>query len=235
LDYEPYSDKAIDLIDTINKTISNQIESTRLSSAEYGISGVTAHSNDLRKMATHDIIFTEIIVLLSILILLVIIIRSFWIPLYVVGSLVVAYYTSLSAVAFIFKQLFNSAQNGLSWNVPFFSFIAITSLGVDYSIFLLRRFKEYPNLSVKEAIVLAAKNIGGVVISAAIILSGTFATLYPSNLIILMELSIGVVIGLLLLSFILLPIVIPALISITEKINSKTHTEYARANQATIE
>ncbi len=224
LDYEPYSDKAIGLIDKINDTIDSQLDGTKLSGAEYGISGVTAHSNDLSRMATHDITFTEIIVLIAIFILLLLIIRSFWIPVFVVGSLVVAYYTSLSAVAFLSKQLFSSAQNGLSWNVPFFSFIAITSLGVDYSIFLLRRFKEYPDRPVKEAIVAAAKNTGGVVISAAIILSGTFATLYPSNLIILMELAIGVVIGLLLLSFVLLPVVIPALISITEKVTTKAHT-----------
>lgn len=225
-DFEPYSDKAIGLIDNMNKEIGNQLNGSKLSDAEYGISGVTAHSNDLSRMATHDITFTEIIVLIAIFILLVIIIKSFWIPLYVVASLVAAYYTSLSAVAFISKQLFSNAVNGLSWNVPFFSFIAITSLGVDYSIFLLRRFKEYKGIPVREAIVLAAKNIGGVVISAAIILSGTFATLYPSNLIILMELAIGVVIGLLLLSFILLPIVIPALISLTEKVTARTHDEY---------
>ncbi|MDP4095145.1 MAG: MMPL family transporter, partial [Bacillota bacterium] len=230
LDYEPYSDKAINLIDKINTAIGNELDGTRLSGAEYGISGVTSHSNDLRKMANHDIVFTEIIVLVAIFILLLIIIRSFWIPLFVVGSLVLAYYTSLSAVAFISKQLFSSAQYGLSWNVPFFSFIATTSLGVDYSIFLLRRFREYPGIHVKDAIVLAAKNIGGVVISAAIILSGTFATLYPSNLIVLMELAIGVVIGLMLLCMVLLPVVIPALISITEKITSKTYTEKSGSN-----
>ncbi len=230
MDYEPYSDKAISLIDRMDDTVGAQLEGTALSNAEHGVAGVTAHSNDLNKMATHDIAFTQVIVLAAIFILLVIIIRSFWIPVFVVGSLVVAYYTALSSVAFISKQLFSSAQNGLSWNVPFFTFITIASLGVDYSIFLLRRFKEYPYMQAKEAIVLAAKNIGGVVISAAIILSGTFATLYPSNLIVLMELAIGVIIGLLLLSFILLPIVIPALISITEKVIGRTHRVKVNSN-----
>lgn len=218
LDYEPYSDDAIKLIDKINALIGNELDGTIIDDAKFGVAGVTAHSNDLSKMAIHDITFTEIIVLAAIFILLVLILKSFWIPIYVIGCLVASYYVSLSAVDFLSKQLFTSAQNGLSWNVPFFAFIAITSLGVDYSIFLLRRFKEYPELTVKDAIILAAKNTGGVVISAAVILSGTFATLYPSNLIVLMELAIGVVIGLILLSFVLLPVVVPALISLTEKI-----------------
>ena len=109
----------------------------------------------------------------------------------------------------------------MSWNVPFFSFVVIAALGVDYSIFLMTRFKEYPDSDPKEAIVLAARNVGGVVMSAALILAGTFATLYPSNLHILMELAICVVTGLFLLSVILLPIVIPALISSAESISRK--------------
>lgn len=60
-------------------------------------------------------------------------------------------------------------------------------------------------MSRKTAVITAAKNIGGVVISAAVILAGTFATLYPSGIIVLMELAICVVIGLFLLAFILLP------------------------------
>ena len=112
-------------------------------------------------------------------------------------------------------------MDGMSWNVPFFSFIIIAALGVDYSIFLMRRFKEYPDVNPKEAIVLAAKNMGGVVMSAAIILAGTFATLYPSNLHLLMEMSICIVTGLFLLSIVLLPIVIPGLISIQDKISTK--------------
>ena len=69
----------------------------------------------------------------------------------------------------------------LSWNVPFFSFIMIVALGVDYSIFLMMRYREQENS--QSAIVEAAKHIGGVVISAAIILGGTFAALMPSGVV----------------------------------------------------
>jgi len=114
----------------------------------------------------------------------------------------------------------------------FFSFVVIAALGVDYSIFLMTRYKEYPDTNPREAIILAAKNIGGVVMSAAIILAGTFATLYPSNIHVLMELAISVVTGLLLLSCVLLPIVIPALISVQEKMSERTK---ARFNKSTLD
>ncbi|MBL4932233.1 MMPL family transporter [Clostridium paridis] len=218
---DPYSKESIAVIDHMQDLVKNDLKGTVLQDAKFGISGPTASTNDLNAIATHDITFTQIIVLACIFVLLVIVIRSFWIPVYIVGALLAAYYTAISVTAFLTSKLF-SGMDGMSWNVPFFSFVVIAALGVDYSIFLMTRFKEYPEMSPKEAIVMAAKNIGGVVMSAAIILAGTFATLYPSNIHVLMELAICVVTGLLLLSLILLPVVIPALISITDKIASKT-------------
>lgn len=228
LNSDPYSPEAIKVIDEMNSLVKNQLKGTKLSDASFGIAGPTASTNDLNNIATHDIAFTQVIVLACIFILLVLVIRSFWIPVYIVGSLLTAYYTAISVTAFLTTKLF-SGMDGMSWNVPFFSFVVIAALGVDYSIFLMTRFKEYPDTDPKEAIILAAKNIGGVVMSAAIILAGTFATLYPSNIHVLMELAICVVTGLFLLSAILLPIVIPALISIQQKISGRTELRASRS------
>ena len=226
---DPYSLEAIKVIDEMDSLVKNQLKGTKLSDAKFGVAGPTANTNDLNNIATHDITFTQIIVLACIFILLVIVIRDFWIPIYIVGSLLVAYYTAISITSFLVSKLF-SGMDGMSWNVPFFSFVVIAALGVDYSIFLMTRFKEYPNTDPREAIILAAKNIGGVIASAAIILAGTFATLYPSNIHVLMELAICVVTGLFLLSVVLLPIVIPALISAAEKISSKEKTEVKQSS-----
>jgi RND superfamily putative drug exporter len=228
LDSDPYSLEAIKVIDEMNSLVKNQLKGTKLSDANFGVAGPTANTNDLNNIATHDITFTQIIVLACIFILLVIVIKDFWIPVYIVGSLLVAYYTAISITSFLVSKLF-SGMDGMSWNVPFFSFVVIAALGVDYSIFLMTRFKEYPGTDPRDAIILAAKNIGGVIASAAIILAGTFATLYPSNIHVLMELAICVVTGLFLLSVVLLPIVIPALISVAEKISSKEKTEVKKS------
>lgn len=229
LETDPYSAESIKVIDELNVLVKNQLNGTKLSDASYGIAGVTANTNDLNNIATHDIAFTQVIVLACIFILLVIVIKSFWIPVYIVGSLLTAYYAAISVTAFLTTKLF-TGMDGMSWNVPFFSFVVIAALGVDYSIFLMTRFKEYPDTNPRDAIILAAKNIGGVVMSAAIILAGTFATLYPSNIHVLMELAISVVTGLLLLSTVLLPIVIPALVSVEEKILEKSKARVTKSS-----
>jgi RND superfamily putative drug exporter len=117
---------------------------------------------------------------------------------------------------FIFIDL--KGLEGITSFVPFFSFIIIVALGVDYSIFLMMRFKEYPHMPAKEAIVLASRNIGGVIISAVVILGGTFATLMPSGILLLSELAIAVITGLIVLCFILLPIFVPALMALPDAV-----------------
>lgn len=234
LDSEPYSDASFDMVDNLKNIVGEYLKGTTLSDTKFGIAGASSESHDLRAMAIHDITFTQIIVLLTIFILLVVILKSFWIPVYIIATLMAAFYTALAATMQISKHLFSVASLGLAWNVPFFSFIMIAALGVDYSIFLMTRYKEYSELSRSEAIVIASRKVGGVVSSAAIILSGTFATLYPSNIVMLQELSICIVIGLFLLSFVLLPIGLPALISLTDKFQKKTPSKSTDTHTVSI-
>lgn len=216
LDADPYSTEATKTVHEINNAVSTYLKGTNLAHAAFGTAGESSATNDVKAISTHDITTTQIIVLISVFIILVVVIRSFWIPVYITASLMAAYYTAMSLTGYLTAHWLKA--DGIAWNVPFFSFIMIVALGVDYSIFLMMRYKEYPTLSSSEAIIKAAKNVGGVVMSAAIILAGTFATLFPSGLHTLMEMAISVSSGLMLLSLVLLPVVIPALIALPGKV-----------------
>ncbi len=209
---DPYSKKSLDTLNEVEKLLDGQLEGTVLADAEHGIDGATSKTNGFKTVAENDITKTQIIVLIGVFIVLILVIRSFWIPLYIIISLVAAYFTSITVTGVFAKHVLG--MNEISWNVPFFAFVMIVALGVDYSIFLMTRYNEYGELPPHEAIVKAAKNIGGVVVSAAIILAGTFLTLYPSGMKTLMQLAVGVSVGLMMLALILLPVLLPALISL---------------------
>lgn len=220
LSEDPYSKKSLDTVNEINKTVPGLLKGTSLSDAEYAIDGASSKTCDMKTVAVNDITKTQIIVLIGVFIILIFVIRSFWIPVYIIISLVAAYLTSITVTGIFAKQVLG--LDDISWNVPFFTFVMIVALGVDYSIFLMTRYKEYIGLPPHEAIVKAAKNIGGVVVSAAIILAGTFLTLYPSGLKTLMQLAIGVSAGLMMLALILLPVLLPALISLPHLFNKRS-------------
>ncbi|SMQ73054.1 putative drug exporter of the RND superfamily [Bacillus sp. OV166] len=211
---DPYSKEALSTINKINSTVSDGLKGTVLSQAKFGVSGPSATTNDMNKILSRDLNKTTAIVIIGVLLVLFFVIRSFWIPVFITGSLIGAYYSAMFMINYIFIDLLRF--EGISSFVPFFSFIIIVALGVDYSIFLMMRFKEYPQLSPKEAIVLASRQTGGVIISAVIILGGTFATLMPSGILLLFELAIAVITGLVVLCFVLLPVFLPAMIAMPD-------------------
>ncbi len=116
--------------------------------------------------------------------------------------LLLSYYASLGISELLSKFLLDVDQ--LSWNVPFISFIMIVALGVDYCIFLMMRYNELDGAPA-ERIKSASRHIGGIVLSAALILGGTFAALIPSGVHTLIQVAF-VVIGLFLLGFLTMPI-----------------------------
>lgn len=218
LEDDPYSDEAMATIGAINDTLSDGLKGSVLSDAKSGTVGTSATTNDMNEVLSGDLSRTTVIVIIGVLLVLFLVIRSFWTPVFITASLIGAYYAAMFIINFIFLNLLG--YDGISSFVPFFSFIIIVALGVDYSIFLMMRFKEYPELSPKEAIVLASKHTGGVIIAAVIILGGTFATLMPAGIILLTELAIAVITGLIVLCFILLPLFVPALMALPDALAS---------------
>ncbi|WP_462409467.1 MMPL family transporter [Neobacillus sp. Marseille-QA0830] len=209
---DPYSKEALSTINKVNAAVSNGLKGTQLSDAKFGTSGPSATTKDMNDILSRDLNRTTTIVIIGVLLVLFFVIRSFWTPVFITASLLGAYYAAMFIINYIFIDL--KGYEGISSFVPFFSFIIIVALGVDYSIFLMMRFKEYPHMPQKQAIVLASRHIGGVIIAAVIILGGTFATLMPSGMLLLAELAIAVITGLVVLCFVLLPIFLPAMLAL---------------------
>lgn len=216
---DPYSDQAVKTVKSINSLLSTGLKGTPLSGDRVYSGGETAVTNDLKQVATSDMTTTQMIVLISIFIVLILVTRSFWIPVFITGSILLTYYATITLTSLVTKAVFHTSE--LSWNVPFFAFLMIVTLGVDYSIFLMTRFREYRGSMPHEAIIKASSNVGGVVLSAAIILAGTFATIIPAGIHTLVELAVAVCLGILLLSIIFLPFVIPSFISLQDWLNRK--------------
>lgn len=215
LDVNPFSKEAMVIVERVEQEVQAFIKRGELSDVKVAIGGKTSQNVDLKEIASGDFTRTATFMLIGIGIILIIITRSILKPIFIIASLVLAYFTALGMSELISGELLNVSE--LGWNVPFFSFIMIVALGVDYSIFLMMRYRESDGNST-EAIIDAARHIGGVVISATIILGGTFAALIPSGVVTLIEVALTVIIGLFLLSFVMLPILIPAMMGGVDRI-----------------
>jgi len=216
---DPYSPAALDTIERINKKLSSSLEGTPLAGSTFGAAGPSSTTYDMNKAQIKAFNGTAVIVIVSVFLVLLFVIRAFWPAVYIVLALLASYYVAMSASKLVTEYVIGA--DGVSSFVPFFSFIVIVAVGVDYSIFLMMRYKEYGKIAPREAIVKSAKSVGGVIISAMVILGGTFATLIPSGLVLLIELASAVIVGLLVLCYILLPMLVPALIVLPESLKKK--------------
>ncbi|CAI2653432.1 Putative membrane protein YdgH [Apilactobacillus kunkeei] len=214
LDKDPNSESAMNQVDNLQTKVYNNISGTSLDHSVVAIGGQTATTSDTHHIASSDFLRTAVIMVIGIMIALMVITRSILQPFYILGTLIIAYISSLSITKLISSAVLG--EKFLTWNTPFFTFVMLIALGVDYSIFLMMKYREFGSVDAtpEKQIQHACAVIGTVVISAAIILGGTFAALMPSGVLTLIQVAIGVIVGLIILVFII-PMLISALIKLT--------------------
>src|SRR5699024_8341171 len=139
------------LVEQIDQTVNSAIDKTKFAGSEPKVGGVSSLNNDLKNVSDEDYSRTSLFMIIGIFIILVILLRSLIMPIYLIGSLFLTYYTSLGFAEIIFVNLLG--HDGLTWVIPFFSFVMLVALGIDYNIFLMDRFNEYKNGLIKDALI----------------------------------------------------------------------------------
>ncbi|WP_339173107.1 efflux RND transporter permease subunit [Anoxybacillus sp. FSL W8-1294] len=206
----PYETTTMEKIAEVKEAIARAVNGTKLEHAKVGVGGVTSIYSDLRDISAADYARTSVFMLVGIAVILIILLRSFIMPVYLMLSLILTYYTSMAFTELVFVDVLG--YEGINWAVPFFAFVILMALGIDYSIFLMDRFNEYRDKTVQEAMLEAMRHMGTVIISAAIILGGTFAAMYPSGVLSLLQIATIILTGLFLYALVVLPLFIPVMV-----------------------
>ncbi|GHN19902.1 membrane protein [Lactobacillus delbrueckii] len=213
LDSNPSSESAAEHSQALSAMARKSLKGTDLGKAEVEMGGQSSTIEDTKNTASGDFTRTMAIMLIGVGIALILVTRSLLQPIYILGTLLLAYISSLSITRWVVSGVMG--RSTLAWNVPFFTFIMLIALGVDYSIFVMMRYRDGdPHALPSARILKACTAIGTVVISAVVILGGTFAALIPSGVPTLIEVAIGVIIGLAILIF-LMPINLSASTKLT--------------------
>ena len=167
-------------------------------------------------MNNSDIVKIVILETLLILVLLFFLTRSFKMPIYMMATILLSYLSALGLGLFLVDVLFG--YEAVSTRVPVYAFIFLVALGIDYNIILVSRFmEERVKHPVRKAIEIALRNTGGVISSAGIILAATFAALMTMPIADLFVFGFIVAIGILMDTFLVRGLLLPALIIFFEK------------------
>lgn len=218
---DPYSTEAMDMITDLRENTPDLLKELSISGESY-YSGVTAKLVDERDVNNRDIITIVILETLLILVLLFALTRSIRMPIYMMTTILLSYVSALGLGIFLVDVLFG--YDALSTRVPVYAFIFLVALGIDYNIILVSRFiEERKAHRVKDALEIAIRNTGGVISSAGIILAATFAALTTMPIADLFVFGFIVAIGILIDTFLVRGMLLPALILLFEKDKQASH------------
>ena len=182
------------------------------------VGGPTAEETDLRNAIERDTKLIVPLVLLVVLTILILLLRSLVAPLVLIATVVLSFLAALGGSLILF-QLFADFP-GEDPSYPLFAFIFLVALGIDYNIFLMARVHEEALEHPTRAAMLKGLAVtGGVITSAGIVLAGTFAVLAVLPLVALTQIGVTVAFGVLLDTFLVRSILIPAMtIDLDERI-----------------
>lgn len=211
----PYSREAIDLIESIRDESDERLSEQSIDGTLH-FAGTTAQLVDEKQANARDIYLIVALETILILVLLYALTRSRKMPLYMMGTILLSYTAALGLGIFLVDLFFGI--DAISTRVPVYAFIFLVALGIDYNIILVSRFlEERVNRPVKEALQVALAHTGGVISSAGLILAATFAALMTMPIADLFVFGFIVAIGILLDTFLVRGVLLPALMLWFEK------------------
>ncbi|NUL45946.1 MMPL family transporter [Cellulosimicrobium funkei] len=174
------------------------------------VGGTTATTLDTNTTAQADVRTIIPLVLIVVLVILMVLLRSVIAPVLLVLATVLSFGTAIGVSALVFNHVLGFS--GADPTVPLYGFVFLVALGVDYTIFLMTRAREEAfTLGTRAGVLKALTVTGGVITSAGIVLAATFAALVVIPLMFMVQLAFIVAFGVLLDTFLVRSLVVPAL------------------------
>jgi RND superfamily putative drug exporter len=191
----------------IEQTAALAVRGTPLQDANLQLTGAGGFGNDLDDYLHQDAELVALAVLISVFLILVIALQALVAPLYLLASVVLSYAAAMGLMTIIWQHILG---HQIEFFVPVFGFVLLVAVGADYNILLMARLRELSETPTRESVARAVATTGAVITSAGLIFASTFAALLSSPVLGLAEIGTGMAIGLLLDTFIVRTLVVPA-------------------------
>jgi RND superfamily putative drug exporter len=211
------SPKAVAAVPTLRSAVHQVAHSA--GATQDGVLSQNAFAFDVAQVSQSDLSRIIPIVALVIAMLLGLVLRSITAPIYLVASVVLSYFAALGLTSIVFVRV--GGNDSIDYILPFVLFIFLMALGSDYNILVMRRIREEAQVRpLRQAVEMALARTGSTVTAAGLILAGTFGVLLvTSSVTETKELGFGVAAGILMDTFLVRTLLIPALVVLLDRWN----------------
>ena len=213
----PLSPEAITTLREIRRTL-EQNRDGPLVSARVLLGGATAEITDIQQVVRQDLQAVGVVTIVGIFAVLALLLQSLVAPLYLVGTVVFSYGSSLGLSTLFFQGLLG--HEGVYYLLPLTVMVMLIALGADYNVFLVHRIREESaSLPLREGVRVASARTGAIITAAGVILAGTFAALTASPLQMLFQMGAAVALGILIDALVVRSLLVPGIVTLVGSAN----------------
>jgi putative drug exporter of the RND superfamily len=207
LSEDPLDKSGLDVVPRMRDAVADTPGATVL------VGGSSAINYDLDKANQRDLELIAPLALVVMAIILGILLQAVVAPLVLLASVVLSFLCTLGISILFIRFVVGDA--GFDSSIPIFAFIFLVALGIDYTIFLMARVREEARKhGTREGMLRALSATGPVITSAGVILAGTFSVLMTLPVTFTFDLGLMVALGILLDTFIVRTIMVPAAVEV---------------------
>ncbi len=231
---DPFDRNSIKQLGSVEEVVRKAIPEPLRETAQVLTLGPTAGIRDLKLSTDRDRIRIGILVVLAVYIMLVILLRQPAVCGYLMVSVVFSYLVALGMTFVVFYLRDPTHFTGIDWKVPIYLFTILIAMGEDYNILLMARVdEEQRHHGPVKGILVALTKTGSIISSCGIIMAGTFASLMIGSLLGMAQLGFALAFGVLLDTFIVRPILVPAYLILLNSGRFGTFGRYLGAKEQT--
>ncbi|MRS27069.1 MMPL family transporter [Bacillus sp. RIT694] len=208
----PYSIEALDQIPKLKNSVEKVLKDAGVSNAENQllIGGETASLYDTKQITERDEAVIIPVMISIIALLLLVYLRSIVAMIYLIVTVVLSFFSALGAGWLLLH--YGMGAPAIQGAIPLYAFVFLVALGEDYNIFMVSEiWKNRKTQNHLDAVKNGVIQTGSVITSAGLILAGTFAVLGTLPIQVLVQFGIVTAIGVLLDTFIVRPLLVPAI------------------------
>jgi putative drug exporter of the RND superfamily len=207
LSEDPLDKSGLDIVPRMRDAVADVPGATVL------VGGSSAINYDLDQANSHDLELIAPLALVVMAVILAILLQAVVAPLVLLASVILSFLCTLGISILFIRFVVGDA--GFDSSIPIFAFIFLVALGIDYTIFLMARVREEARRhGTREGMLRALSATGPVITSAGVILAGTFSVLMTFPVTFTFDLGLMVALGILLDTFIVRTIMVPAAVEV---------------------
>ena len=212
----PFATAAMNQIHDITDAARGPHPRPLMKDASISASGVTAMLRDTRAYYGEDINLIIVMTILIVFLILVAILRAVVAPLYLIASVVLSYLSALGVGVIVFQFMLGEP---LTWSIPGLTFIVLVAMGADYNLLLISRLREESPHGIRAGVIHTVSSTGGVITAAGVIFAASMFGMLFASISTLVQCGFIIGTGLLLDTFLVRTITVPAIAVLVGKWN----------------